>query len=139
MPLSVLCADWSQLVELVEVPERRRAALETVWPGPLTAILPARRRLPCAPGPAIAVRIPGHALLCGVLRICGPLTGTSANRHGSPPCRGADDALASLLGAPDLVLDGGTTPGGAASTLVDLTQEPPLVLRDGPVGWLEQV
>ena len=139
MPLSVLCADWAQVEALVEVPERHRAALETTWPGPLTAILAVRSVLPCAEGGGLAVRIPGHPLLRAVLDACGPLTGTSANRHGAPPCREADEALVSLLVQPDLVLDGGATPGGPASTLVDLTGVRPQVIRKGPVGWLEQV
>jgi L-threonylcarbamoyladenylate synthase len=139
MPLSVLCAGWPQVEELVEVPERYRAALEASWPGPLTAILTARTSLPCADGCTLAVRIPGHLLLCAVLERCGPLTGTSANRHDAPPSTRADAALASLLGRPDLILDGGTTPGGLPSTLVDLSGARPQVLRKGSVRWLEQV
>ncbi len=139
MPMSVLCGSWPQLDQLVEVPKRHRTALEASWPGALTAILPARSGLPCAAGGTLAVRIPGHALLLAVLERCGPLTGTSANRHGMPPFTDPDAALFTLLGRPDLVLDGGTTPGGSASTLVDLSGVRSRILRIGPVGWLEQV
>jgi L-threonylcarbamoyladenylate synthase len=76
-------------------------------------------------------------MLRAVLYRAGALTGTSANRHGSPPCVDPDEALASLLSPPDLVLDGGRTPGGAASTLVDLTGAEPRLLREGAVAWQE--
>lgn len=134
--LPVLCSGWEQVEQLVEVDPRFRARLERVWPGPTTVVLPARRRIACAPGDTLAVRIPGLEILRRLLGETGPLTGTSANRHGRAPARRAATALASLEGEPDLALDGGTTPGGSPSTLVDLTVEPPRVLRGGPQPWL---
>jgi len=135
LALPVLCADWQQLEALAEVPQAHRPRLSRIWPGALTVVLPCRAPLPAAPAGSLAVRIPGHALLRAVLYLSGPLTGTSANRHGSPPCVDPDEALASLVEAPDLVLDGGRTPGGAPSTLVDLTGAEPRVLREGAVRW----
>ncbi len=135
MPLPVLCADWGQVESLVEVPAPYRVRLSRSWPGPLTVVLPARRPLPASPGGTLAVRIPGHDLLRALLYLVGPLTGTSANRHGAPPAREVGPAVAGLAGEPELVLDGGLTPGGPPSTLVDLTGAVPRVLRPGPVGW----
>jgi L-threonylcarbamoyladenylate synthase len=135
LALPVLCADWEQVEELVAVEERLRARLELVWPGPTTVVLPARARLACAPADTLAVRIPGLEVLRRLLAVTGPLTGTSANRHGRAPARRAASALAALHGEPDLTLDGGTTPGGSPSTLVDLTVEPARVLRGGPQPW----
>ena len=133
--LPVLCADHEQVVSLVELPERFRVRIGRIWPGPVTIVLPLRRPLAACPGGTVAVRIPDHRLLRAVLYRTGPLTGTSANRHGEPACTTADAALGALDGRPDLVLDGGPTPGGRASTIVDLTGREPRVLRRGPVAW----
>ncbi len=139
LALPVLCADWRQVEELVEVAPHNREVLERVWPGPLTVVLRSRARAACAPGGTLAVRIPGLELLRDLLALTGPLTGTSANRHGLAPARRPAAALAALDGRPDLVLDGGATPGGSASTVVDLTVEPARVLRGGPQPWPVQV
>lgn len=133
--LPVLCADHEQVASLVEIPERFRVRLGRMWPGAVTVVLPLRRPLPACPDGTVAVRIPDHRLLRAVLYRTGPLTGTSANRHGEPPCTTADGAVEALDGRPDLVLDGGPTPGGRASTIVDLTGCEPRVLRPGPVPW----
>jgi len=119
--LPVLCADHQQVASLVDLPERFRVRLGRMWPGPLTVVLPARRPLAACPDGTVAVRIPDHRLLRAVLYRTGPLTGTSANRHGEPPGATAAEAAAGLDGWPDLVLDGGPAVGGLASTVVDLT------------------
>jgi len=136
LSLPVLCADWQQVADLVEIPDRYRSRLSMAWPGPLTAVLPIRRPVAATRGAGLAVRIPGHARLRAVLFRVGPLTGTSANRHGEPAVRCADDALASLAVPPDLVLEGGVTEGGSASTLVELTGSEERVLRTGSVRWI---
>ena len=138
IPLSVVCADWQQLEELVVVPAAHRVRLSRIWPGPLTAVLRARCDLPASAAGTLAVRIPGHAMLRAVLYRSGPLTATSANRHGDPECRDVDAALASLAGSPDLVLDGGSTAGGRATTVVDLTGEVARVVRAGDRPWEER-
>ncbi len=131
MPLPVLAANWRQVEQLVEVPERFRTNLEASWPGPLTAVLHSRHPVAASPGPTIAVRIPGHDLLRALLDRVGPVTGTSANRHGRPAPVTANEALVSLNGAPHLVLEGGRTEGGGPSTVVSLTGEQPRLLRSG--------
>jgi L-threonylcarbamoyladenylate synthase len=133
--LPVLCADWQQLESLVVVPERFRVKLSRVWPAALTVVLPAKLELAAARGATLAVRIPAHRELRALLYRVGPLTGTSANRHGASPCTTVDDALRSLAGTPELALDQGPTAGGLASTLVDLTGAEVRVLRAGPVSW----
>ncbi len=136
MPLPVLVADWDGLEALVTVPDRFRVRLSRTWPAALTVVLPAREPVPAAAGTGtLAVRIPAHDRLRALLYLTGPLTGTSANRHGTPPPVAADAALASLAAPPDVVLDGGVTAGGRPSTLVDLTGPEPRVLRPGPVAW----
>lgn len=135
--LPVVCADWQQLEELVVVPERFRVKLSRIWPAALTVILPAREAIPAAKGLTLAVRIPAHSGLRSLLYRIGPVTGTSANGHGKPPCVTIDDALRSLSSDPDLALDGGRTPGGEPSTLVDLTGDSPRLVRPGRVSWEE--
>jgi L-threonylcarbamoyladenylate synthase len=137
LALPVLCADWSQLEQLVVVPSSHRVRLGRIWPGPLTAVLSCLEEIPSGVGGTLAVRIPGHALIRAVLYRTGPLTGTSANRHGEAPCSTVDQALESLIEAPDLALDGGRTEGDRPSTLVDLSRDRPRVLREGAFGWDE--
>ena len=137
LALLILCADWQQVESLVVVPEEHRVRLSRIWPAALTVVLPGRQPIPAAPGGTLAVRIPGHPMLRAVLYRTGPMTGTSANRHGEPPHTEPEGALASLALPPDLVLDGGRIPGGEPSTLVDLTAAEPRVLRQGAVLWDE--
>lgn len=138
MPFSVLAADWDQVERMAVVSQSWRIRLEAVWPGPITAVFPARVELPAAPGGTVAVRIPGHSMLRKLLFETGPLTGTSANAHGDEPAVEVSDALNSLVGEPGLVLDGGRAPGGQASTLMDLTGTSPKVLRQGAELWIDK-
>lgn len=135
--LPVLCADWQQLEMLVVVPDRFRVTLSRRWPAALTVVLPARGDVAAAINGTLAVRIPAHDVLRALLYLVGPLTGTSANRHGVAPGVTVEEGLQTLLEEPDLVLDGGKTAGGEASTLVDLTGESPQVLRPGTCLWEE--
>jgi len=135
MPLPVLAADWAQVDRLTVVPEIWRRRLGSRWPGPITAVLPLRQSLPLSVADTVAVRIPAHGLLRQLLSEIGPLTGTSANRHGDPPAIDVAAALHSLVGDPDLVLDGGPVAGGRPSTLVDLTGAKARILRQGAEIW----
>jgi tRNA threonylcarbamoyl adenosine modification protein (Sua5/YciO/YrdC/YwlC family) len=117
------------------------AALERVrrfWPGALTAVVRAKAGSGLVP-PVIAkagtvgVRQPDDELTRRVLRGCGGvLAATSANRHGEPPTTSAAEVV-EAFGATMAVLDGGPRSGGLPSTVVDLTVEPPRVLREGAV------
>jgi len=135
--LPVLCADWKQLETLVVVPETFRVRLARLWPAALTVVLPTVGEVPAARSGTLAVRIPGHAEVRALLYQLGPLTATSANRHGDPPFTTVDGALASLAEPPDLVLDAGATAGGTVSTLVDLSRGEPEILRPGACAWEE--
>ncbi len=82
----------------------------------------------------MAVRVPGMALPRMLAEVLGnPVTGVSANLHGQRPPRTAGEVAESFPEGIDLLLDGGPTPGGGPSTLVDLTGEKPRVLRPGIV------
>jgi L-threonylcarbamoyladenylate synthase len=105
------------------------------WPGPLTLVLLRHPSLPEAlsPLPTIGVRVPDHPVALALLRLAGPLAVTSANLSGMENTSTAKEVLAQLKGRVNLVLDGGRTPGGVPSTVVDCTVTPPVVLRAGPV------
>jgi tRNA threonylcarbamoyl adenosine modification protein (Sua5/YciO/YrdC/YwlC family) len=122
-----------------ELPGAARLA-EAFWPGPLSLVLDACSDL--APGVAaddgsVAVRVSSHPVASELARRLGrPLIATSANRSGRPPARRCREAMESLgLEASEAVigLDGGETPGGAPSTLVDPRGGAPRVLRRGAV------
>lgn len=116
--------------------ERLAAAF---WPGPLTLVVPVRAGAVVAGVTAgrgtIAVRVPGHPLARALAAAApaGLLTATSANRSGSPALSTADDVERALGPGTALIIDGGPSPGGLASTIVDLTEARPRLLREGPV------
>lgn len=118
MPLPVLVSGWPQLEALCHVPAEHRSWLEQQWPGKLTAVLPLRVPLCAAGENTLAVRIPDHDLLRNLLEEVGPLTGTSANRSGQAATCTVEEALEGLTGSPDLILDGGRTPGGKATKII---------------------
>jgi len=137
-PLLVLVDSMAMVEKLVaEIPPRATGLMDRHWPGPLTLVLRAAPGLPpglTAGTGTLGVRLPGHPLALALVRAAGvPVTAPSANPSGGPSPRLAEEVLAGLGGRIDLVLDGGPTPGGAPSTVLDLTEEPPRVLRQGAV------
>ncbi len=137
-PLLVLVESVAMAEALViEVPPLARRLMARYWPGPLTLVLRAAPGL--SPGltagtGTLGLRVPGHPLALALVRAAAcPVTAPSANPHGAPSPRKAEEVLACLAGRVELVLDGGPTPGGAPSTILDLTTEPARVLRDGAV------
>jgi L-threonylcarbamoyladenylate synthase len=137
-PLLVL-VDSSAMVDRVarEVPDRARRLMARYWPGPLTLILPARTDLPTtltAGTGTIGVRLSAHPVAGALVHAVGaPVTAPSANPHGETSPRTADEVIAALGTRIDLVLDGGATPGGPASTVLDVTGTRPVLLRPGAV------
>jgi L-threonylcarbamoyladenylate synthase len=137
-PLLVL-VDSVAMVERVarDVPARARRLMERYWPGALTLVLAAHPSLPTALTAGtgtIGVRLSGHPVARALVTALGaPITAPSANPHGAPSPRTAGEVAASLGACIDLVLDGGPTPGGPASTLLDLTRAAAVVLRAGAV------
>jgi L-threonylcarbamoyladenylate synthase len=125
LPLILMVAAESQLEGFVHVDSRAQAMMRRWWPGPLTLILHAKG------GGTLGVRIPKHKVALGLLRTSGPLMTTSANLHGKDPAMSAEEAAA--LPGVMAVLDGGTAPGGTASTVLDLTGPEPHVLREGAI------
>ncbi len=113
---------------------------EAFWPGPLTLVVPVHPRLPknLSPLPTVGVRMPNHPDALALLESCGPLAVTSANLSGQENTTNAAQVYAQLAGRIPLILDGGTTPGGEPSTVVDCTSPEPAILRSGPIS-LEEI
>jgi L-threonylcarbamoyladenylate synthase len=137
-PLLVL-VDSLAMVDRVarEVSIRARRLMARYWPGPLTLVLHARPDLPAALTAGtgtIGVRLSGHPVARALVAAVGaPVTAPSANPHGAASPRTADEVLAGLGARVDLLLDGGPTPGGPASTVLDLTGTSAVLLRAGAV------
>ncbi|MEW6241409.1 MAG: L-threonylcarbamoyladenylate synthase [Chloroflexota bacterium] len=139
--IPVLIWDAEDLEKVaMDVPEMARRLAARFWPGPLTIVVPKRADLPEAVSATatVGVRMPDHPAARTLLRAAGPMAVTSANRSGGGNARRAEEVLAQLNGRIPLVLDGGETPGGVASTVVDCTGAKPVILREGPV-TLEQI
>jgi L-threonylcarbamoyladenylate synthase len=136
-PLPVLFGAREQLAGLgVAAPAETLDRFFGIWPAPLTVVLPLSRPIPASLGGAtLAVRVPAHAGLRALLRAVGPVTGSSLNRTGEPPCESADAIERLFAGEIDVLVDGGPSPGGLPTTLVDATSDPPRVLRQGAFAW----
>ena len=134
----VLIHSKKQLEMLVEkIPPAANAIMEAFWPGRVTLVFDARDTLPgllTAQTGKIGVRLACHPVAAAMLRqVKDPVTGTSANLSGRPGCNRLPDMGRQIAGQVDLVLDAGTLQGGIGSTVVDVTEEPPRILREGQV------
>lgn len=139
--LILLVSHADQVFDVAMTPDASRVWLDKLarafWPGPLTLVLPVRRRLSCpalSGADTVAVRVPSHPVAWQLTRTAGqPITSTSANVTGQPPATTADQLDPALSRHLDLILDGGPTPGGTASTLLDLAGARPRILRAGRI------
>ena len=138
MPLPLLIGEQEQLSMIADVlSETAWKLAEAFWPGGLTLVVPVGPQVPAlvtARGWKVAVRLPDHPLPRELARrLGGPITGTSANRSGGPEPTTAEEVRRQLGNAVDMVLEGGPTPTGRSSTVLDITGEQPRVLRRGTV------
>ena len=137
-PLIVHVASLAAAETLAVFDAGARALAEAFWPGPLTLVLPARKdsgiaSLATAGLPTIAIRIPAHRAIQGLIEASGkPLAAPSANASGGISPTRAAHVLMSLEGRIPLVLDDGPCPEGLESTIV-MTGEAPRLLRPGPI------
>ncbi|MDH7500532.1 MAG: L-threonylcarbamoyladenylate synthase [candidate division NC10 bacterium] len=136
-PLIVLARDLSMVEELVVgIDGMARSLMDRFWPGPLTLILHSSPRLPSSltgNTRKVGVRIPASEVSLGLLRATSlPLTAPSANRSGGPDPLNAQIVWEELSGRIDWLLDGGPLTG-IPSTVLDLTDRPPRILRQGAV------
>ncbi len=130
-PILLLIGNRDQLAQVVEsIPPAAAVLMSLFWPGPLTIVFPAAPGLSpllTAGTGTIGIRLPPLPHLRRLLEQTGPLTGTSANRSFEPPMASADGVERALGPALDMILDGGRTPGGLASTVIDASDAPRLI------------
>ncbi len=135
-PLLVLVGSVEMAESLVlEVSDLARQLMATYWPGPLTLVVRAAPELPCeltAGTGTVGIRIPAHPVALGLVHAAGcPVTAPSANPSGEEPPTTAEEVRRFFGDKIDLILDGGSTPGGRPSTVLDVSVSPPRLLRAG--------
>jgi len=137
-PILVLIDSKERLESLVmHIPPAADAIMDAFWPGRVTLVFEARNSLPdqlTARTGKIGVRLPGHPVAAALVQQAKrPVTGTSANLSGQPGCDRAQDLDPTIADQLGLILDAGTLSGGIGSTVVDVTVNPPQIIREGQV------
>lgn len=137
-PVSVIIKDTAMLKKVaVEITPVAWILLRKFWPGPLTIIFKATAFVPhglTADTGTIGVRISDNPLTQALLeKIDSPITATSANPSGAPPPKSVKEVLEYFDGKIDLIVDGGTLPQGASSTIVDATSNEVQIVREGVI------
>ena len=138
--IPVLVGDPADLAKAaLAVPDFAVRLAARFWPGPLTLVVPKHPDLPetVSSTDTVGVRVPDHAVARALLSAAGPMAVTSANISGQPSPSTAQEVFAQLGGRIALIIDGGKTPGGIPSTVVDCTGTEPVILRAGPVSQAE--
>ena len=139
LPLATFDADSAFALWREVLPPARRLA-QAFWPGPLTLVVAAAAGLPpeVSVGGSVGVRVPGLALARELSRLAGgAIVSTSANPSGGASPVSVADLAPGFLSRIDLVLDGGTTPGGLPSTVVEVGPSGAKLLRAGAVSWAQ--
>ena len=119
------------------LPEMFVRLAEKFWPGPLTIVVPASPRIPAqvtAGLGTVGIRFPQSPIALALIAAAGvPITASSANRSRQPECRSAEDVKEAIGGGLKLILDGGASGAGAASTVVSVVDGTVKVLREGAI------
>lgn len=137
-PVPLIVGTMDVLRSVVKtVSPQAKELIDQYWPGPLTILFPAQKKLPSlltgVSGNA-ALRIPGSGIALDLAKaFAEPLTATSANISGRPPAETPGDVRAYFGDTIDLIIDSGRAPGGQPSTIVDATVNPPVILRQGRI------
>ena len=136
IPLLIASPDYLALVA-ESVSSAALGLTARYWPGGLTIIVRKNARVPdivTGGKPTVAVRMPDHPVAIRLIAAAGgAIAATSANKSGEPSPVTAQEAAAQLDGRVDLIIDGGRSPGGIASSIVDLTSAAPRLLRAGAI------
>jgi L-threonylcarbamoyladenylate synthase len=136
-PLPLLVSSAMEASEIAEITPVAHKLITRFWPGALTIVLkklPDFRSAALSKQDTVALRVPDHDLVTDIIRaVGGPITGTSANRSGSRAPVSAAEAAFQLGEMVALVIDGGRSPGGVESTVVDVSEGAPKIVRDGAV------
>ncbi|MRR16016.1 MAG: threonylcarbamoyl-AMP synthase [Deltaproteobacteria bacterium] len=139
-PVSIIIGSRGDVDPLVAgVPKTAQKLMDAFWPGPLTIVFeasPSVSELLTAGSGKIGIRLSGHSGAREISRKAGkPLTATSANLSGEPECADAGEVIRQLGDKIDAVLDLGNTAKQIASTLIDVTLYPPVILRTGAITY----
>lgn len=145
-PLIIHIAEFEQVYELAsEVPEKAKILAEKFWPGPLTIVLPKGDKVPYATTgglETVAIRMPANEIALGLIKASErPIAAPSANISGKPSPTLAEHVADDFYGRIECIIDGGETKVGVESTVIDLTTDPPMLLRPGglPLEEIEAV
>jgi L-threonylcarbamoyladenylate synthase len=134
--IPVLIGDSTHMVKVtLDVPQAAVRLAAHFWPGPLTLVVSKHPELPetVSATPTVGVRVPDHKVAQGLLLAAGPMAVTSANLSGQPSPSTAQEVFEQLGGRIALIIDGGKTPGGVPSTVVDCSGKEIQILREGPI------
>ncbi|MDO5301450.1 MAG: L-threonylcarbamoyladenylate synthase [Tissierellia bacterium] len=137
-PLIVHIAHEDQVLDLVSViPPKGKDCMDIFWPGPLTLIFNRSELVPnyvTAGLDSVAIRMPDHPVARSILQEANiPVVAPSANTSGRPSPTTADHVVEDMMGKVDLIIDGGHTGVGIESTVLDVTVDPPMILRPGGI------
>ncbi len=137
-PLLILAKQPESLDQLVQhIPENARQLMNRFWPGEITLVFEAKESLPqnlTSGTGKIGIRLPQHPTAIELINtVQNPITATSANLAGSDGCFRTADLNPLIADNVDFILDAGTLKGGLGSTIVDVTLNPPVILREGAV------
>ncbi len=137
-PFPLIVSSVLQLAPLVgQIPAAAQKLIARYWPGPLTLVMNAKSGLHprlLSKDNGVGVRVSPWPCAKGLAQALGrAITATSANLTGGAPARRIADLNPEVASAVDIILDCGATPGGQASTVLDVRVAPPLVLRQGPI------
>jgi L-threonylcarbamoyladenylate synthase len=138
-PILLLVNSVAMAESVSQPPGNFYDVVEEFWPGPLTLVVPARPQLSAgvtADTGTVGLRWPVATFANNLVhRFGGPVTATSANRSGSPSTITAAEVRSQLGDSLDALIDGGLLTARGGSTVLDLTKDPPVVLREGPVSF----
>ena len=128
-PLSLLVSDMAMIEELADISPLAERLINRFMPGPLTLILPSRKS-----DSTVGVRMPANDITLALIKAANvPIAAPSANISGQSPPTTAQEVFNAFNGKIPLILDGGACQFGVSSTIVNLTKEEPLILREGAI------
>ena len=136
-PIAILCANLEQIKMIVEhIPEPISKLINYFLPGPLTVILPKNKIIPnyvTSNLATIGIRIPNHPLSLELLKAIGPLATTSANKSGEDSINNGNEVINEFINDVDIIIDGGITDIGVASTVVAVEHNEVQIIREGSI------
>jgi L-threonylcarbamoyladenylate synthase len=135
--LPLICGSVEAARRVVEFNATAEVLAQRFWPGPLTLVLPSKINYPMwvtHGKKTLAIRASGNEVARRLASMsAGVIVSTSANKSGEEPPRTTKEAIDQIGREVDIVVDGGVTPGGRPSTILDLTSDELWILRSGPV------